>query len=200
MRPRRKDAQDNRERLSRAAREVLAKRGFDAEIGEIAARAKIGMGTIYRNYPTKEELILEVVREMVNKTSTELLSIASNVDDARECVARTMRVGFQRVKEYGELAVQLVAGSAPEPYARVTNRRALGDIFKLLIRRGIDQGHFRRDLDLDYAVAMWFALVAPAALSALLATRSLDEIAVLTTDFFLAGISTEPAQAGGSEA
>ncbi len=56
-------------------------------------------------------MILEVVREMVNKTRTELLSIASDVDDARECVARTMRVGFQRVKEYGEIAVRLVEGS-----------------------------------------------------------------------------------------
>ena len=196
MQPRRKDAQDNRERVSRAAREVLAKRGFDAEIGEIAARANVGAGTIYRNYANKEELILEVVREMVHKTSTELLSIASNVDDARECVARTMTVGFQRVKEYGNLAVHLVAGTAPEPYARVMNRQVLGDIFKLLIRRGIDQGHFRRDLDVDYAIAMWFALVAPAALSSLMATHTIDEIARITTDFFLAGISRSPSEKG----
>ncbi len=180
--------------MLRSAREVLAERGFHAGIGEIAARANVGVGTIYRNYETKESLILEITREMVNKTSAELLSIASNVDDARECVAWTMFVGFQRVKEYGELAIHLVAGTAPEPYAGVMNRGALGDIFKLLIRRGIDQGHFRRDLDIDYAVAMWFALVAPAALRPLLATHPLDEIAALTTGFFLAGISEPPTE------
>ncbi len=179
-----------------SAREVLAERGFHAGINEIAARARVGAGTIYRNYATKEELILEVVREMVNKTGAELLSIASNVDDARECVARTMTVGFERVEEYGELAIHLVAGTAPEPYARVMNRQALGDIFKLLIRRGIDQGHFRRDLNVDYAVAMWFAFVAPAALRSLMAMHTIDEIVVLTTDFFLAGISRPPTEKG----
>ena len=182
--------------MFRAAREVLAERGFHAGISEIAARARVGAGTIYRNYATKEELILEVVREMVNKTSAELLSIASNVDDARECVARTMTVGFQQVEEYGELAIHLVAGTAPEPYARVMNRQALGDIFKLLIRRGIDQGHFRRDLNVDYAVAMWFAFVAPAALRSLMAMYTIGEIVVLTTDFFLAGISRPPTEKG----
>ncbi len=182
--------------MLRSAREVLAERGFHAGIGEIAARANVGAGTIYRYYGNKEELILKVVREMVNKTSTELLSIASNVDDARECVAWTMFVGFQRVKEYGELAIHLVAGTAPEPYAGVMNRGALGDVFKLLIRRGIDQGHFRRDLDIDYAVAMWFALVAPAALRSLMAMHTVDEVASLTTGFFLAGISGPPTEAG----
>ncbi len=186
----------NGERVLRSAREVLAQRGFHAQIDEIAVRANVGAGTIYRYYANKEELILEVVREMVNKTSAELLSIASDVDDARECVAWTMFVGFQRVKEYGELAIHLVAGTAPEPYAGVMNRGALGDIFKLLIQRGIDQGHFRRDLDIDYAVAMWFALVAPAALSPLLAARPLDEVATLTARFFLAGISGPPTEAG----
>jgi AcrR family transcriptional regulator len=182
--------------LLRAAREVLAERGFDAEVDEIAARARIGAGTIYRNYPTKEALILEVVRELVSKTSTELYSIASSVDDARECVVRTMAVGFQRVKEYGHITIRLVAGTAPEPYAQEIDRGELGDIFRLLIRRGIDQGHFRSDLDVDYAVSVWFALVAPAALNELLATRSVDYIAALTAGFFLAGISTPPREAG----
>ncbi len=174
--------------MLRAAREVLAERGFEAEISEIASRAGIGSGTIYRNYRTKENLILEITRELVNSTAAEVLSIAAGVEDAREAVRRTMEVGFERVKEYGKLAIQLVAGAAPSPYSSVMNPETLANIFRLLIRRGIDQGHFRRDLDVDYAVAVWFALVSPSAFR-FARDRPTDELAELSIDFFLAGIS-----------
>ncbi len=186
-RSRRADAEHNRQKLLRATREVLAERGFEAEISEIVARAGIGSGTVYRNYGTKETLIMEITREMVNKTTVEVLSVAANVEDAREAVRRTMEIGFARVKEYGSLAIQLVAGAAPAPYSSVMNPEALANVFKLLIKRGIDQGHFRRDLDIDFATVAWFALVSPSAF-ALLGNRPSEEVAELVTDFFLAGM------------
>jgi AcrR family transcriptional regulator len=191
----RADARLNRERLLSAAREVLAERGFEAEVSEIASRAGVGAGTIYRNFQSREELLLGVAREMSYKTSSQLLAIAADVADARECVARAMEVGFQRVEEYGQLAIQLVGGTAPEPFAGVISRDTLGQYFRLLLQRGVGQGHFRADLDVEYAVAVWFALVAPQALSSLMQRRSVAEIAKLTTDFFLAGISAPPPEA-----
>ena len=188
----RADAKLNREALLAAAREVLAERGVEAEISEIAKRAGIGAGTIYRNYRNRDALILEIAREMVYKTSSELLEIVADVRDARESVARAIEVGFRRVEEYGLLTIQLVAGSAPEPFAGVLKRENLGQIFKVLLQRGVEQGTFRRDLDIEYAVAVWFALVAPEALSALARNRSVSEIAALTTEFYLGGI-TPPA-------
>ena len=184
--------------MLRAAREVLAEHGFEAEIGEIASRARIGIGTVYRNYGTKESLILEITRELVNKSAVEVLSVAANVEDAREAVRRTMGVGFERVKEYGKLAIQLVAGAAPSPYSGVMNPQALANVFRLLIRRGIDQGHFRRDLDVDFATAVWFALVSPSTLR-LLGDRPPDEIADLVSDFFLAGISARDSDSDRDE-
>jgi hypothetical protein len=65
----------------------------------------------------------------------------------------------------------------------------------VLLQRGVDQGNFRRDLDIEYAVAVWFALVAPEALSTLARHRSVKEIAALTTEFFLGGITTSAAKA-----
>ena len=191
----RADARLNRERLLNAARKVLAERGFEAEVSHIAAEAGIGAGTIYRNFRSLDHLILEVAREMAYKTSSELLAIAADVADARECVIRTMEVGFKRVEEYGQLTIQLVGGTAPEPFAGVISRETLGQFIRLLLRRGVEQGHFRRDLDLEYAVAMWFALVAPQALSALLQRRSVAEIAALTAEFFLAGITAPHGEA-----
>ena len=70
----------------------------------------------------------------------------------------------------------------------MVNHETLGNVFALIIRRGIDRGVFRKDIDIEYAVAVWFALVAPKALTEVMATRSVDEIARLTTDFLLAGL------------
>jgi len=185
----RADARRNRERLLEAARSVLAERGFEADVTEIAFRAGVGAGTLYRHFQSKEALILEVTREMASRTFRDLNEIAATVQDARECLRRTMQIGFERVKEYGQLTIALVAGTQPPQYDRVVDRQGLGNVFSSLIYRGIAQGHFRADIDVEYAVAVCFALVAPQALSELMEKRSLDEITASTTDFILAGLT-----------
>jgi AcrR family transcriptional regulator len=188
----RSDARQNRERLLAAAREVLAERGFDADITEIATRAGVGAGTVYRHFPSKEALIMTVARELSEKTRLELHHIAANIQDARDCLRATMEVGFRRIKEYGHLTIALVGGVQPASFTGIVDREGLGNIFRALIYRGIAQGHFRPDIDVEYAVAVWFALVAPDALSQLLEKRSIDEIADRTTDFILGGLAARP--------
>ena len=188
----RADARQNYEKLLAAAREVLAERGFDADISEIAARAGVGAGTVYRNFPNKDALVMAIAKEMVIKTAFELNEITSNVEDARECIAKVMQVGFRRLEEYGQLAVTMVAGTQPPAFRSTVDQRVLTNFFSTLIRRGIRQGHFRPDLDVEYAVGVWFALVAPRALRRLMDHRSVEEIAALTTDFFLAGLCARP--------
>jgi AcrR family transcriptional regulator len=56
-RPLRRDAEENRRRLLEAAREVFAESGFEATMDEVAARAGVGVGTAYRRFANKEELI-----------------------------------------------------------------------------------------------------------------------------------------------
>jgi AcrR family transcriptional regulator len=191
----RSDARQNRDRLLDAARSVLAKRGFEADVTEIAERAGVGAGTLYRHFPNKEALILEVAREMSNRTVGDLNRIASSIEDARDCLRQTMEVGFLRVKEYGQLTIALVAGTQPPAYDKVVDRLALGNMIAALIYRGIAQGHFRADVDVEYVVAVWFALVSPHSLSQLMQKRSLDEIATSTTEFLLAGLETKPTPA-----
>jgi AcrR family transcriptional regulator len=76
-RPQRSDAARNRARLLAAAREVFAERGLDGGVGEIADRAGVGRGTLFRNFPTKQDLIAAV---LVNK-------MQQAVTDARELLA-----------------------------------------------------------------------------------------------------------------
>ena len=61
--PLRADARRNRERIVKAARAVFADQGIDAQIDDVARRAKVGVGTVYRHFPTKEALLEALVRE-----------------------------------------------------------------------------------------------------------------------------------------
>jgi AcrR family transcriptional regulator len=59
----RADAQRNLVRVLDAAREVFAEHGIDAPVTEIAERAGVGVGTIFRRFPTKEDLLVAVVEQ-----------------------------------------------------------------------------------------------------------------------------------------
>ena len=61
--PLRADARRNRERVLKAARAVFADQGVDAQMDDIARRARVGVGTVYRHFPTKEALRDALVRE-----------------------------------------------------------------------------------------------------------------------------------------
>lgn len=56
-RPLRKDAERNRQRILRAARELFAERGLGVSLDDIARHAGVGVGTVYRRFPDKEQLI-----------------------------------------------------------------------------------------------------------------------------------------------
>ena len=66
-RPLRADARRNRERILEAGREAFAGSGRDVQMDEVAQLAGVGVGTVYRHFPTKEDLVLELVRQSVQR-------------------------------------------------------------------------------------------------------------------------------------
>ncbi|MGH2909720.1 MAG: TetR/AcrR family transcriptional regulator, partial [Solirubrobacteraceae bacterium] len=62
-RPLRADARRNRERIIKGARELFAEAGIDVQMDDIARRAGVGVGTVYRHFPTKDALMGELVRQ-----------------------------------------------------------------------------------------------------------------------------------------
>lgn len=181
-------APTTRDRVFEAARAALAEKGLEVDIHEVIARAGVGAGTVYRHFASKEALYRAVAREMVERSRVEMIAVARASQDARECIAGTMQVGFRSVRDYGQLAIELFAGIHPPEYADLFERPALEAFFRALIERGIRQGHFPADTDVDHAVGVWFALTAPGVLGRLLGQRSVEEIARSTTRFFLAGL------------
>ncbi|MCZ7620589.1 MAG: TetR/AcrR family transcriptional regulator [Myxococcota bacterium] len=182
-------APSTRERILEAAREALFEKGLEADIHTVIERAGVGTGTLYRHYSGKQALYRIVALELVNRTRDEFLEIAAHVSDARECVSRTMELGFRNLQDYGQLAIEVFAGVHPPEYADLYDRSALEAFFRALIERGIHQGHFRKDIDVEHAVGVWFALTAPSVLGRLLGRRSVEEIARSTTRFFLSGLA-----------
>src|ERR1700712_2754812 len=63
--PLRRDAAENREKVLHAASRVFAEHGLDGSVEEVARVAGVGMGTLYRRFPTKDALIAELVRELL---------------------------------------------------------------------------------------------------------------------------------------
>ncbi|SDG11693.1 transcriptional regulator, TetR family [Lentzea fradiae] len=79
----RADAARNREKVLVAARELFAEKGFDVPLDEIAARAGVGPGTVYRHFPTKQALFQAVTDARV---SAMIASAAEPADDPGEAL------------------------------------------------------------------------------------------------------------------
>jgi AcrR family transcriptional regulator len=79
-RRRRADAERNRRRLLDAAQELFRERGLEVGVGEIAERAGVGRGTLFRNFPTKEHLIAAIVVLRMRDVSERGLSLRDAAD------------------------------------------------------------------------------------------------------------------------
>ncbi|TMR95566.1 TetR/AcrR family transcriptional regulator [Nonomuraea basaltis] len=86
-RPLRRDAQRNRDALVEAAKQVLAERGVDAPLEAVAKRAGVAIGTLYRHFPERGDLIDAILDGKVTAW-TELAREALAVDDAWEGLVR----------------------------------------------------------------------------------------------------------------
>jgi AcrR family transcriptional regulator len=92
-RPLRRDAERNRERILAAARELFVEQGLDVGVDEIARRAGVGMGTLYRRFPNKDaliEAILWTVVEHLRRIAVEAEANEPPADALRSFVLRSM--------------------------------------------------------------------------------------------------------------
>jgi AcrR family transcriptional regulator len=94
----RADAARNRQRLLAVAEEVFRERGLDASVGEIAERAGVGRATLFRNFPTKQALIVAVVLESIHQGLAEGEAMLESAGD-EEILFPFMKelIGRQRI-------------------------------------------------------------------------------------------------------
>ncbi|WP_437815451.1 TetR/AcrR family transcriptional regulator [Sorangium sp. So ce1078] len=142
-RPLRADARRNRARILEVASEVFASEGLAVPIDEIARRAGVGAGTVYRHFPTKESLFEAIVLDRVERLIDEARSLAA-ADDPGAAFFRF----FSSAVEAGLANRGLGDALAAAGFDReaVVDRTLLGAIGKLL-RRAQRAGAVRGDVD-----------------------------------------------------
>ena len=139
-RPLRADARRNRERILKADRAVFADQGMHSQIDDVARRAKVGVGTVYRHFPTKEALLLALVRERFEEIAGYALE-ALEREDAWEGFCELIWRAAER--NAADLAFcEAVAGS---DQSRVVEEVGLARSTEQLIRRAKAQGTMRAD-------------------------------------------------------
>lgn len=84
LRRERRDVQRNLERVLQAAQELFAERGADVKMEEVARRAGVGVGTIYRRFPSKEQLYAAVSQAACQDTRHCLVQAADDAHDPLE--------------------------------------------------------------------------------------------------------------------
>jgi AcrR family transcriptional regulator len=140
----RADAQANYDRLLEAAADAFAREGADASLKAIAAEAGVGIGTLYRRFPTREDLIEATYR---NET-TRLCESASALLADREPIA-ALRQWMELFVDY-MLTKQGMADALPAILAardglRLHSRQALGEAVTALLAAGTATGRLRED-------------------------------------------------------
>jgi len=84
----RADARRNQRALLDAASEVFADRGVEAPVREIADRAGVGVGTIYRHFPTRGDLVASVYRHQIDELAADGEALLETGDDAADALER----------------------------------------------------------------------------------------------------------------
>jgi AcrR family transcriptional regulator len=90
----RRDAERNRERITSVARQLIATHGVDVSMEAIATGACVAVGTLYRHYPTKADLVAAVLEDSVEEVAELALSTDAAIaagGDAREELASLLR-------------------------------------------------------------------------------------------------------------
>jgi AcrR family transcriptional regulator len=101
IRPLRADAERNRRLLIDAAAEAFAQHGLDVSVGEIARRAGVGRGTLFRRFPTKEHLIAAIFVDRVSDM-TDTARLLMEEEEAGDALGRFMRAMIEmQVKDRG---------------------------------------------------------------------------------------------------
>lgn len=143
-RPLRADARRNQTKVLDAARVVFARHGIEAGMEEVARHAGVGVGTIYRHFPTKEALIgalaVEHLRHLV--TRTQQAAEAQDAWSAFEALLWTAAEEREGDLAMTEIAAQAFQGGLPEADAL---HAQLHEVSDTLMSRAIAQGAMRAD-------------------------------------------------------
>lgn len=147
-RPLRADARRNRERVLTAARAVFGEQGREAQMDDVARRAAVGVGTVYRHFPTKEALLEALAVDAFERIGVIARENLANVVDPWEAFTRTVWQGAEILAADRALSEVMSEIPGPVPIG-LDVQRELNQNMAEMMRRAQAAGALRPDAVLD---------------------------------------------------
>jgi AcrR family transcriptional regulator len=146
--PLRKDAARNREKLLGAAVELFAERGTEGSLEEVAKRAEVGIGTLYRHFPTRDALVEAAYRNEVAQLRAAADELLAELppDQALEAWVRRF-VDYGTAKRGMRDALHSIAGAGSDLFAET--RGQVTEAVAVLLRAGAEAGTLRADVEAE---------------------------------------------------
>ncbi|MET9859775.1 TetR/AcrR family transcriptional regulator [Streptomyces smyrnaeus] len=144
----RSDALQNRERLLEVAARAFAEQGLDTAPAAIAKQAGVGVGTLYRHFPTREALIDAAYRRQLTRVCEKAADLVAQ-HPAAEATRTWMAhfIDYATAKSGMSAALNTVIASGVDPYA--DSRALLTDAVATLLEAGARDGSLRPDVTPD---------------------------------------------------
>jgi AcrR family transcriptional regulator len=155
-RPQRADARRNFDALLAAAREAFAEKGTEASLEDIARRAGVGIGTLYRNFPTRQDLFESVYVEEIEQLSAVATAVAALPP------WEALRAWLQRFVEYAVTKRAIIEALNRESEMFRSCREAMYAAGEPLFARAQEAGEVRADASFDDMLRMVSGLTSAA--------------------------------------
>jgi AcrR family transcriptional regulator len=139
----RADARRNREAVIAAAKTLFAEQGLDAQMPDVAKAANVGVGTVYRHFPTKDDLIAALVAERFERLA-ERAREDLQTSEPWEGISDFIR--FSAQIQADDRGLCEVMGSRPEVMDAAARAAGLPELCERLVKRAQRSGQLRRDL------------------------------------------------------
>jgi AcrR family transcriptional regulator len=153
-RPLRRDARENRERILEAARGAFAELGIDASVEEIACRANVGIGTLYRRFPTKDALIDAVFEAHLDNIAAAAEQALEETDAWEALLGYLAFVVGLQAADRG--LSEIVGANLRTEHLVGRARTRLRPLVQRLIKRAQKTGKLRADIVYeDVSVLLW---------------------------------------------
>lgn len=139
----RADARRNREAVIAAAKKLFADQGLDAQMPDVAKTAKVGVGTVYRHFPTKDDLIAALAAERFERLA-EKAREGIEAEDPWQGLCDFIR--FSAEIQADDRGLCEVMGSRPEVMDASALAVGLDQLCDELVKRAQRSGELRKDL------------------------------------------------------
>ena len=142
----RADAQRNRERILAVAKQVFTRRGAQASMDEIAKRAKIGPGTLYRHFPTRDDLLAAVYVTEVEKLAEAQRRLSAELPGVEALRAWLLVfIDYIAAKKIIAPALNAMTGGPSRVFEQ--SQRVMEQAARALASRAVLSGDLRPDVD-----------------------------------------------------